>query len=112
MSPLGAAVVRSGVTPQWMIFSFGQWAGSENSIAWDRAKWLMQKTNRAAPSFPEMPAFGVVDLGRTMERVGKPDIRQGGGQHRHIGRTVGEMVVQMVDALICRWRASTVASAK
>jgi hypothetical protein len=96
-----------------MIFSLGQWAGSENSIAWDRAKWLMQKTKRACAVFSrEVPAFGIVDLGRTVQRVGKPDIRQGCGQHRHIGRTVGEMVVQMVDALICRWRASTVASAK
>jgi hypothetical protein len=50
--------------------------------------------------FREMPAHRIVDFGRTVQRVGEIDIRQGGGKHRDIGRTVGEMIVQMVDPVL------------
>ena len=80
--------------------SLCQCAGSENSIAWLRAKWLMQTTKAArAVLRSSRQLCGLEQLDRPVQGVAERDVGQGGGQHRHIGARIGEMVVQVPHAL-------------
>ena len=89
-------------------------------MSWLRPKSLIATAKRACPAWRPARSAYVVELDRAVDRkapgallpVDALPAPVVGDQHRHVGRAVGELGVDVRDPGAAAWRSRIIASAK